>query len=178
MHFAVGMGAAGAAACVGCVVMRRGWRWVPAAMTAGGLWALIPDLPRIFREDIPNAPLAGLLGSETLEAGLERWGNLFFFHHILDAQPKEFALAGLAAMLLLYNAGLMMLMTLEHRQRHSLANRVWRAHGVKGLLPGQARDVDKHIADPPPQTDSTLIEHDEKSDVIYKIDPQRIKRAE
>jgi hypothetical protein len=128
MHFAVGMACAGAAAAGTALALRRGWRWVPAAMTLGGVWALIPDLPRTFREDVPNATFAAVLGSKALDHLLHDWGDLFFFHRALDTQPKEYALLGMGIILLLYNAAIAGLMWAERRQRNSPANRAYRAH--------------------------------------------------
>lgn len=102
MHFAMGMASAGVISGGVCLMLNRGWRWVPAAMTAGGVWALVPDLPRLFREDYPSLPFASLLGSPALETRLHGVGDLFFFHAYLDAQPHEFALHGLVIILLLY----------------------------------------------------------------------------
>jgi hypothetical protein len=128
MHFAVGMSCAGAAFGVGCLALRRGWRWLPAVMTLGGLWAIVPDSPRLWREDFPWLPFASTLGAKSLEDKLHSIGDLFFFHKSLDAQPHEYALHGLMIMLLLYNASIALLMWLERRQRNSLGNRAWRAH--------------------------------------------------
>ena len=120
MHFAAGMGCSGVAATAACLLARRGWRWIPAAMTAGGFWAIVPDMPRVFREDFPSLGLAGSLGTKDLERSLHSMGDLFFFHHALDAQPQEYALAGLWIILLLYNLALAMLMLLESRARHRI----------------------------------------------------------
>ena len=76
-------------------------------MTLGGLWALSPDLPRIFREDFPGLPLASVLGSASLEATLHRVGDVFCFHRRLDEQPHEHALLGLALVILLYNVAML-----------------------------------------------------------------------
>lgn len=120
MHFAAGMAGAGVIGAGTCLMMRgRGWRWLPAAMTIGGIWGVMPDLPRIFREDFPNLPLASVLGSKGLEQWLHSIGDVFFFHARLDAQPRELALHGLAGILLLYNAGLLLLMWIESRQRRA-----------------------------------------------------------
>ncbi len=119
MHFAVGMGCAGLMSLAACTIFRRGWRWLPAAMTFGGLWALAPDLPRIFREDLPLTPLSGLLGSKPLEVWLHGWGNLFFFHTRLDLQPNEYALHGLLAIIVLYNLSLLLLMWLPRRRGYA-----------------------------------------------------------
>ncbi len=177
MHFAAGMGCAGVGTVVVCTIMRRGWRWIPATMTLGGLWAILPDMPRVFREDFPNAPLAGVLGAKTLEKSLHRWGDLFCFHNSLDAQPAELALAGFALTLLLYNAGLLLLMVMESRQRNSPANQLLHAHGVARL-----RDfLRKSQADiPPPDNDPDGPDDTDAGDdpdVIYKIRPSKYSRA-
>ena len=119
MHFAVGMAGAGAITAAGCLIIRKSPRWIPAAMTLGGIWAIVPDLPRIFREDFPSLPLASILGSKNLETQLHAIGDLFFLHARLDAQPKEFALHGLAGILLLYNAGIILQLILERRARNT-----------------------------------------------------------
>ncbi len=124
MHFAVGMMCGGAAAGAIAIVWRRGMRWLPLAMTLGGFWALVPDLPRIFREDFPSLPFAATLGDRQLEAWLHSIGDIFFFHHALDAQPHEFALHGLAIIILLYNVALVGLM-LDGRRGRDLLSR-WR----------------------------------------------------
>ena len=128
MHFAVGMGCAGAGFGLACLFMRRGWRWLPAVMTLGGLWAIVPDAPRLWREDFTWLPFASTLGAKSLEQDLHAMGDLFFFHKMLDAQPHEYALHGLVLMLLLYNGSIALLMWMENRQRNSLGNRAWRAH--------------------------------------------------
>jgi hypothetical protein len=143
MHFAVGMGCTGLAFGAGCLVQRRGWRWLPMAMTVGGVWALVPDLPRLWREDFPWLPLASTFGSKSLEAFLHSWGNLFWFHHMLDMQPKEFALHGLGLILIFYNVAIVMLMKMESAARNSVGNRAWKAH--RAHLPPRAFDP----ADPP-----------------------------
>ena len=97
-------------------------------MTLGGVWALMPDIPRIFREDFPGTPLAGLLGSKTIDRLLNEWGNLFFFHRSLDAQPHEYALHGLVIILVLYNASIASLMWMEASQRNDPVNRGRRHH--------------------------------------------------
>ncbi|MEZ6192259.1 MAG: hypothetical protein R3C45_13350 [Phycisphaerales bacterium] len=57
-----------------------------------------PRLPRVSGEvDFTGLPFAGTLGSMELERWLHKCGDIFFFHHALDAQPKEFALLGLFA---------------------------------------------------------------------------------
>jgi hypothetical protein len=117
MHFAVGMLCAGGGTAAVCSIVRRGWRWIPAAMTAGGLWACVPDMPRLWRQDFPWLPLAPVLGSMHLESQLHHYGNIFFFHAAMDDQPNAYALHGLILTLFLYNAAIGLLMFLEHRQR-------------------------------------------------------------
>ena len=58
MHFAVGMCGGAALALAPCLIFRRGWRFIPVGMTLGGLWALVPDMPRLWREDFPSLPFA------------------------------------------------------------------------------------------------------------------------
>ena len=56
MHFAVGMCGTGVISGLAALALRRGYRWLPLAMTAGGVWALVPDMPRLFRVDFPSLP--------------------------------------------------------------------------------------------------------------------------
>lgn len=103
MHFAVGMCGGAALTMVPCLILRRGWRFIPVSMTLGGLWGIIPDTPRLWREDFTGLPFAATLGSKDFELWLHSIGDLFFFHRSFDAQPKEFALLGLAMIIGLYN---------------------------------------------------------------------------
>lgn len=116
MHFAIGMGCAGTAASIGCLLLRRGWRWVPMAMTAGGIWACVPDMPRIFKEDFPSLPFAQTLSARPLQQWLNTHGDWFFFHRMLDDQPKEYALHGLFGILLLYTVS-SFLLAVTHRRK-------------------------------------------------------------
>ncbi|MFN3166749.1 MAG: hypothetical protein ACE37H_06765 [Phycisphaeraceae bacterium] len=115
MHFAVGMAGAGTLAAVGALALRRGWRWMPLALTAGGIWACVPDMPRIFKEDFPNLPFAQTLSSKPLQQWLNAHGDWFFLHRTLDEQPKEFALHGLLVILTLYTVS-SLLLAVTHRR--------------------------------------------------------------
>lgn len=115
MHFATGMACGAAVSCTASLILQRGWRWVPAAMTVGGVWAILPDLPRIFREDFPSLPFAAMLGSKEFERWLHSFGDLFFFHQRLDAQPHEYALHGVAAIILMYNIAIVALLWRRRR---------------------------------------------------------------
>ncbi len=186
MHFAVGMGCAGAAFAAGSYFLRRGHRWLPAAMTVGGIWACVPDFPRFFREDFPQVPLAGTFGSKTLERSLHAVGDLFGFHRALDAQPHEFALHGLFCIVLLYNLAIGYLLTLESRQRNSLANRTWRAHGgdvaEEALSTRRKRRRQSRrrrsqesgdVPEPAYLTEGEPPPSEKDGDVIYRIQPTR-----
>lgn len=128
MHFAAGMIGGGVLGVVGCAITRRGWRWLPLAMTAGGIWALIPDSPRLFREDFPRLGLAQSLGSKDLERWIHSFGDLFFLHARLDAQPREYALHGLALILLLYNASIVISLIADARRRRRERREIQRRH--------------------------------------------------
>jgi len=119
MHFAVGMACSGALATGACLVLRKGWKWIPAAMTFGGFWAIVPDLPRLWREDFPSLPFASTLGQKSLEKWLHNWGDVFFFHHWFDSHREghQYALHGLIGMIFLYNVGIAWLMLLNWKQR-------------------------------------------------------------
>lgn len=167
MHFAMGMGCAAAVSGTACLIVRRGFRFIPAAMTLGGIWALVPDMPRIFREDFPNLPFASALGAKGLERKLHSIGDVFFFHGRLDAQPQEYALLGLGIILLLYNLSIALLMTLEWQQRNSIGNRSWRAHQH------QMRRRRREEKPPPPEPDGT----DDGDPVIHRIRPNELDRT-
>ena len=102
MHFAIGMMGSGMIGGIGCVMLRKGWKYLPGIMTVGGMWGIVPDLPRIWREDFPWLPFADVLGKKSLERGLHDYGDIFFLHKQLDAQPHEYALHGLAMIIGLY----------------------------------------------------------------------------
>jgi len=114
MHFAVGMGCTALAAIPLCMSLKRGWRWIPLAMSLGGTFACIPDMPRVFREDLPRIPfITKSLASHSLENTLMQYGDVFFFHSQLDNQPHEYALHGLLLILLFYNGSIIFLLRLE-----------------------------------------------------------------
>ena len=117
MHFAVGMCGGAAVMALPCLILRRGWRHIPLAMTLGGIWAILPDAPRLWREDFTSLPFAATLGAKDFEVWLHSIGNLFFMHRSLDAQPKEFALLGLAMVIGLYNLCLMVMLWHNKRVR-------------------------------------------------------------
>jgi len=149
MHFAVGMAGAGLACGTACLITRRGWRFLPAAMTVGGLWGTLPDWPRIFREDFPSLPFSATLGQKSIERWLHGYGDVFFMHKQLDLQPREFALHGLILILVMYNLAIALLMFLEWRQRHTPANRAARAHGNR-VIQHEPRHHTQHPHQQPP----------------------------
>jgi len=118
MHFAVGMSGTAAVSCAGALLLGRGWRWIPLTMALGGVLACVPDMPRLFRQDFPSLGLASTLGSKELEDTLHAHGDWFFFHHALDAQPREFALHGLVIILLLYSISSFLLAITHRRPQH------------------------------------------------------------
>ncbi|MCC6581200.1 MAG: hypothetical protein IT440_12250 [Phycisphaeraceae bacterium] len=117
MHFGVGMAGGAMLFGAGCLFARKGWRWLPLAMTLGGIWANIPDMPRLFRVDFPFLNLTSTLGSMAFERSLHRWGNIFFGHKALDIQPHDYAIHGLIIVLILYNAAIVLLMCLPRKSR-------------------------------------------------------------
>lgn len=131
MHFALGMVGTGAVTTVAALTFGRGLRWVPLCMTAGGIWACVPDMPRIFKEDFPNAPFAQTLSAKPLQEWLQANGDIFFLHRMLDAQPKEFALHGLAIILFLYTVSVFFL-TVTHRKRVPLSDKQAGSQRLRG----------------------------------------------
>ncbi|XAM00017.1 hypothetical protein OT109_01250 [Phycisphaeraceae bacterium D3-23] len=117
MHFATGMALGGALALVGAAALRRRPTVLPIAMTLGGIWAMVPDLPRLFTEDFPNAPFASVLGAKPFRLWLESHGDWFALHRMLDNQPAEFALHGMFLMVVFYNAALLGPAILRWRRR-------------------------------------------------------------
>jgi hypothetical protein len=156
------------------MVTRRGWRWLPAAMTLGGLWALVPDMPRIFREDIYYEPISSILGTHELERSLHRWGDLFFFHRALDAQPREFALLGLLLILVFYNAGLLLLMAMETKRRHQIGRPMTHAQVSPKSQKRRRKHQPSHPSSHPIVPQSTLFNPaDDQPAVLYRIRPNR-----
>ncbi len=141
MHFAAGMCGGAAVMAVPCLFLRRGWRHIPLAMTLGGIWALLPDAPRLWREDFTSLPFAGTLGAKDLEVWLHSIGDLFFMHRSLDAQPKEFALLGLLLIVGLYNLCLVGMLWHARRLRTKISRQ-------PRLLP--ERRHDRGSGSPPP----------------------------
>ena len=131
MHFALGMVGTGAVATIGALLLRRGMRWVPLWMTAGGIWACVPDMPRIFKEDFPNTPFAQTLSAKPLQQWLQANGDWFFFHRMLDEQPREYALHGLALILMLYTVSVFFLALTQRRSRQCPAHEPSAAHRRK-----------------------------------------------
>lgn len=171
MHFATGMCCAGAMTGVACLVTRRGWRWVAPAMTVGGVWAIIPDLPRIFRQDFPNAPLASIFGHRQIESWLVDWGDVFFYHHTLDSQPKEYALAGMALIIVLYNVAILLLMghnILQRRRLRRIAN--------QPVATANPRQLHEHFPAPTRMV-SDPQEDKESPRIVAQIHGNRLPRA-
>lgn len=109
-HFAMGVACGGAAAAAVCCVRRRGWKSIPLAMLAGGVWAVVPDLPHTIRQDFPGTALASWLGSREATRVLHANGNWFFFHSYLDSlnvgadwREIRYGLRGMALILMAYN---------------------------------------------------------------------------
>ncbi len=125
MHMAVGMACTGAAGVAACMVIRRGWRWIPLVMTLGAIWAVMPDLPRMVREQLAWLPLSQLLGSRGLEEALASWGNVFFFHRWLNSSTADLTLAGFALMFLMYNLSIVGLMMFERRHARRAMSLPW-----------------------------------------------------
>jgi hypothetical protein len=180
MHFAVGMCGGGVMAGAACLIFRRGWRLLPLAMTVGGIWAVVPDLPRIFREDFPSLPLASLLGSKSLERWLHSFGDVFFLHQRLDIQPHEYALHGLILVIVLYNAGLLGLLGLQWHQRGNLVRARRRTH--RGHV-ARHRSHPRHSAGQEAWNGSTEVRTHaaEPGDVIGRISHSgsgRVKRTQ
>ncbi len=168
MHFAMGMCGGAALTIAPCLILRRGWRFIPVGMTLGGLWALIPDMPRIWREDFTSLPFAATLGSKDFENWLHSIGDLFFFHQSLDAQPKEFALLGLAMIIGLYN--LCMLGFLWHARMSCRHGRLPRSHPYSPNAYDRQMQQ-KQAGKPPSLPDTDELETD--GSVIARIHPEK-----
>lgn len=105
MHFAAGMIGSGSVCAAVGLFRPRVWRYLTPVMTLGGVWALLPDMPRMVREDGGMLPFFWRLGDRRMDALIQPWGDLFFLHRTLDAQPHEYALVGLGLIIFCYNAG-------------------------------------------------------------------------
>ncbi|MEM6756367.1 MAG: hypothetical protein AAF586_04305 [Planctomycetota bacterium] len=163
MHFAVGMvGGAAVTAGVACF-WRRGLAYTPLGMTLGGLWAIVPDTPRLIRVDYPSLralPGAEWFGSKTTEAWLHQIGDLFFMHRAIDHYLTDHALAGFFAVIGLYTLGLAGLSIHVARQRSTIARltRRVRAHAparearpVERRRSPDGRPRDASPDEPPPR---------------------------
>ncbi|PAY20628.1 hypothetical protein CKO51_05265 [Rhodopirellula sp. SM50] len=129
MHFGVGMACDGAAALGVAAIRRKGFRAIGPAMTLGGIWAIPPDSPRIFSW-YPSLPFSEHLNGPKNEQRLT--SDLFFFHATLDAQPQEFALLGLAIILVLYNTVIFTPLLVDLAKRIAVVEELRRFGGVFG----------------------------------------------
>ena len=96
MHFGVGMACGGGIALGIAAIRRRGFESIGPAMTLGGIWAMVPDLHRIFSW-YPSLPFA-----EKFQR-IQPLSDIFFFHKSLDTQPAEYTLLGFGLILFFYN---------------------------------------------------------------------------
>lgn len=140
-HFAVGMAGGGALTLGLSFLFPRAWKLATPLMTLGGIWAIVPDLPRIWREDFPSLPFSSILGRRELETWLHQYGNVFALHRLLDAQPNEYALHGLAAIILFYNLAVLPGWLAERmRRRATRPGRVNVTHVPRGDQPIHGKD--------------------------------------
>lgn len=131
MHFATGMVCSGAAGVVLCTVLRRGWRWLPLGMTAGGFWAMVLICHACFGRIFSAMCLCSTnWGEKSLQNTLHQYGDIFFFHRWLDTHRTEdrLALQGMTIIIGCYVLSILMLMFMEWRSRNSEANRFWQTH--------------------------------------------------
>jgi len=151
MHFAVGMvGGAAVTAGVACFC-RRALPLTPLGMTLGGLWAIVPDTPRLIRVDFPSLrslPGVATLGDKAIEARLHQVGDLFFLHRTLDLHANDLSLAGLFAMIGLYTLGLAALVGLVAWQRARIARLERRLQSHALPRPAVEPPVDRRRATP------------------------------
>ncbi|QDU33484.1 hypothetical protein KS4_15340 [Poriferisphaera corsica] len=124
MHFATGMAGSALLTSTACLLFKRSPKYLPLIITAGGLFAITPDLPRIWREDFPSLPLASILGEKSLEQSLHNIGDLFFLHATLDRQPHEYALHGLALIVILYLAASIVSLLAHRHERNKLCKQI------------------------------------------------------
>lgn len=163
MHFAVGMvGGAAVTAGVACFY-RRGLAYTPLGMTLGGIWAILPDTPRLVRVDFPSLralPGAEAFGSKATEAWLHQIGDVFFLHRAIDEHLTDNALAGFFAVVALYTIGIAGLVARVAWQRVRMARlerRVGAHASVSGARPFDrrrspgGRPADAVPGEPPPR---------------------------
>lgn len=154
-HFATGMICGGAISGLWFYYRNRRLGGLGLGATLGGIWAILPDLPRVFREDFPQLGLADSIGAKSFERGLHEIGDVFFMHASLDHQPKEYALHGLIVILFMYN----LILFLNWRERRRLAKRllslggdaVTAVGGCAGVIDESAEDVDGEHREKPPR---------------------------
>jgi hypothetical protein len=156
MHFAVGMVGGAAVTAAAALVCRRGLRFTPLGMTAGGLWAIVPDTPRLVRIDFPSLralPGAHAFAAPTTEAWLHAIGDLFFFHRTLDRHAGDLALAGLFGTIAGYTLGLAALLGVIAWQRARIRRlqQQLRSHRpVAAAPPDRRRNPPDAVPDGPP----------------------------
>ncbi len=133
-HFAIGMSCSGAIAGGICQLRGRGWKSVPVAMLAGGLWAVAPDLPHTIRQDLPDTVFASWFGAKAATMWLHEQGNWFFFHKWLDQRYggdwtlPRLGLWGMASLIVVYNTMVYALFRANDIKAHSLARLEYRLY--------------------------------------------------
>jgi len=140
MHLAVGMACGGLAAVAFCLAMKRGWRWIPLVMTAGAIWAILPDLPAMMRQQLAWMPLSQTLGSQALENALASWGNVFFFHSALASSSADLSVVGFALMFLLFNLSMAGVLMLERRLAGVHRPMLWDGKERRASVEAEAAD--------------------------------------
>ena len=108
VHYALGMTCGGIASVAVPWFRRRWYKIGPLFMTFCGVWAMLPDVPRVLGQIPGWVPfyglLHGVLGSRSahkfMHGGI---GNIFFGHALLDNRfLDDYYLAGYAAVLGIY----------------------------------------------------------------------------
>ena len=114
VHFAAGL-IGGTLIAAPIVSFRRRWRrYVPVFAGLCGLWASVPDFPRLVRGverlllergfvRLANWPVIEYLGRNRLGRSLTAYGDWFFLHRLLDTRYRIEGLAGPVVVLLYYH---------------------------------------------------------------------------
>ena len=96
---------------------------VPLWMLAGGVWAVVPDMPRLVLR------LAGRQYGWSAEWHRPGWPDIFFFHGTLDSTGRGGSLWGTAAILFMFVCLVVVYLREIHRLTRQVSSMQMRAHG-------------------------------------------------
>lgn len=121
-HFAVGMICSGLLMLPLLFFRFRYWIYLPVVQTLGGVFAEVPDFPRVIGA-FPSLGLHHIVDADALYRLLHtRIGDLFFFHRSIDVSGEGNFLQGMTVVICIYNFWIFVFVGKEILQRRRAAN--------------------------------------------------------